>query len=72
MEKDLDKIIVTNIIWRKDGMTANQWLETLPADWRSLATEALFECSKKGWPLTEDNILTTAREIDAKRNPKGW
>lgn len=66
-EKDLNKLLMS------DGKeTAQEWLMTQPERWRSLATEAIYECLKKGWPLHEGNIQMTAREIDAKRNPKGW
>lgn len=66
-ERDLNKILM------EDGReTAAEWLKTQPERWHSLATEAIYECLKKGWPLHDGNIQSTAREIDAKRNPKGW
>ncbi len=46
--------------------------ETQPEAWREIETEAIYECMRKGWPLHVMNIQSTAREIDAKRNPKGW
>ena len=53
-------------------MPASEWLLTQPEAWRPMETEAIYECMRKGWELHIINIQSTAREIDAKRNPKGW
>ncbi len=52
--------------------TAADWLLTQPEQWRSLETEAIYECLNRNWELHVMNIQSTAREIDAIRNPKGW
>ncbi len=69
METDLNKIMMSE---RSHGkQTAAEWLGQ-PEAWREIETEAIYECMRKGWPLHVMNIQSTAREIDAKRNPKGW
>ena len=67
MEKDLNKILMGN-----SKQTAEEWLKTQPEAWREAMTEAIYECLKRGWTLHTMNIQSMAREIDAKRNPKGW
>ena len=66
-EKDLNKLLM------EDGkQTAQEWLMTQPKKYRERATEAIYECLKRGWTLHTGNIQSTARELDAQRNPKGW
>ena len=66
-EKDLNKILM------EDGKeTAQEWLMTQPEAWREIETEAIYECLKRGWTLHTGHIQMIARELDAKRNPKGW
>ncbi len=66
-EKDLNKILM------EDGkQTAQEWLMTQPESWRPEMTEAIYECLKRGWTLHTMSIQSTARELDAQRNPKGW
>jgi hypothetical protein len=67
VQRPLDEIMMD------DGeQTAAEWLLTQPEAWRIRETEAIYACLKKGWPLNVITIQSTAREIDAKRNPKGW
>ena len=66
-EKDLNKLLMEN-----GKQTAQEWLMTQPEKYWERATEAIYECLKKGWTLNEGGILMTARELDAQRNPKGW
>jgi len=66
-EKDLNKLLM------EDGkQTAQEWLMTQPKKYWERATEAIYECLKRGWTLHTGNIQSTARELDAQRNPKGW
>ena len=53
--------------------TVEEWMKkTQPEEWWPIETEAIYECLRRGWPLHIGNIQSTAREIDARRNPKGW
>lgn len=66
-ERDLTKILM------EDGKeTAQEWLMTQPKTWREAMIEAIYECLKRGWTLHIGHIQMMARELDAKRNPKGW
>lgn len=70
METDLNKIMMSE---RSHGkQTAAEWLLTQPEQWRPIETEAIYESMRSGWPLHVMHIQGIAREIDAKRNPKGW
>ena len=66
-EKDLNKLLMS------DGKeTAQEWLMTQPKKYWERATEAIYECLKRGWTLHTAHIQMIARELDAQRNPKGW
>ena len=66
-EKDLNKLLM------EDGkQTAQEWLMTQPKKYWERATEAIYECLKRGWTLHTGHIQMIARELDAQRNPKGW
>lgn len=67
MEQDLSQIMMSN-----GKQTAQEWLMTQPESWREIEIEAIYECLRRGWPLHTAHIHIIAREIDAKRNPKGW
>jgi hypothetical protein len=66
-QKPLEEIMMSN-----GKQTAAEWLKNEPKQYHSLATEAIYECLKRGWPLNVMEIQGIAREIDAQRNPKGW
>ena len=56
-----------------DGtQTAQEWLITQLEVWREIEIEAIYECLRLGMELHKMNIQSTARRLDAKRNPKGW
>lgn len=57
MKEDLNKIILT------DGTTAEEFLASQPASWRSIETSAIYECLKRGWSLHKANIQCMAREL---------
>ena len=67
MEMELSTIMMSN-----GHQTAQEWLMTQTQKYQALAEEARFECLRKGWILNDMTIQSTAREIDALRNPKGW
>jgi|GEM_PF-6312649 len=49
-----------------------EFLATNPPEWYPVLIEGIYECLKRRKPLTWQNVYQTTREIDAKRNPKGW
>ncbi|MBQ5856312.1 MAG: hypothetical protein IIW55_03280 [Bacteroidales bacterium] len=61
-----------NILMEDGSMTAQEFLMTQPERHRALATEAIYECLKRGWTLHIGHIQIIARELDATKNPKGW
>ena len=63
---------LSELMMSNGKQTVEEWLMTQPEEWRDLEIEAIYECLKRGWELHIMNIQSTAREIDAKRNPKGW
>ena len=52
--------------------TIGEWLPEQPKKYHPIIKEAIIECIIHHWELHEMNISSTAREIGAKRNPKGW
>lgn len=71
MERELNKIMIYALA-QSQPIPADQWLETQPAQYHKLAVEAIYECMRKGWELHTMHIQSIARELDAKRFPKGW
>lgn len=69
MEPNLNNIMMSERTHGKQ--TAAEWLQTQPEKWSAIETEAIYECMRRGWPLHIMHIQMIAREIDAKRNPKG-
>ena len=55
-----------------EGKSAREFLATNPPEWYPVLIEGIYECLKRRWPLHSVNIYPIVREIDAKRNPKGW
>ena len=70
MEKDLNKIMMCESVHGKQ--TAAEWVMAQPEEYRELATEAICECMRKGWPLHKMHIQSTAKDIDAKRRPQDF
>lgn len=72
-KKELNKIKVSGIIGpnRPKEMNAEEFLRLFPEDWQPELTEALYECLRRGWQPTENDILTIARENDRKQRAKG-
>jgi hypothetical protein len=69
IEKQLS---LCNIMMSNGKVTAAEWLLTQPKKYRMLATEAIYVCLKKGWPMNKMEIQGIAREIEEKMSPKGW
>ena len=61
----LDELIV-------EDKPAREFLAENPAKWYSVLVEGIYECLKRGLKLHSVNIYPIVRELDAKRNPKGW
>ena len=61
MEKDPNKIKLIN------GKTAAEFLKTVPEEYQSAATKAIFECLRKNWPLMSASIQMITRDITSGR-----
>jgi hypothetical protein len=59
MEKDLNKIKMHS------GKTAAEWLKTQPEEWRSIETEAIYECLNRGITLDTFSIQRMARALNS-------
>ena len=55
-------------IYLKDGRNALQYVMSLSEKYRQIATEAIFECLRLGYPLNNMEITGKAREQQRKRN----
>ncbi len=62
MEEKLSTIYLVN------GQTAFQYIMDLSKRYRQIATEAIFECLRLGYPLNDMEITGKAREMLRKRN----
>ena len=68
MENYGRKIIDYIFGWRS---TALQYLMNVSKKYRQIATEAIFECLRLGYPLNDMEISGKARELLRKRNVIG-
>ena len=59
-------------IYLRDGRNALQYVMSLSEKYRQIATEAIFECLRLGYPLNDMEITGKARELQRKRNAIGW
>ena len=55
-------------IYLVSGQTALQYIMNVSEKYRQIATEAIFECLKLGYPLNNMEITGKARELQRKRN----
>lgn len=62
MEKDLNKIKLLT------GETAAEFLKTVPEEYQSAATEAIYECLHRNWPLIDATIQMITRDIVSGRH----
>ena len=53
------------------GQRALQYLMSVSKKYRQIATEAIFECLRLGYPLNDMEITGKARELLRKRNVIG-
>ena len=61
MEEKLSAIFLRN------GQSALQYVLSLSQEVRLIATEAILECSKLGYPLNDMEITSMARLMQRKR-----
>lgn len=61
MEKDLNKIKLLT------GEIAAEFLKTVPKEYQSAATEAIYECLNRKWPLIDASIQMITRDITGGR-----
>ena len=54
-------------VFLRDGQNAIQYVRNLNPEVRLIATEAILECLKLGYPLNDMEITSKAREIQRKR-----
>jgi len=58
-------------IYLVSGQTALQYIMNVSEKYRQIATEAIFECLRLGYPLNDMEITGKAREMQRKRNVVG-
>ena len=61
MEERLSKLYLRN------GQNALQYVHSLNQGVRQIATEAILECSRLGYPLNDMEITSKAREMQRKK-----
>ena len=55
-------------IYLRNGQNALQYVMSLNEKYRQIATEAIFECLKLGYPLNNMEITGKAREMQRMKN----
>ena len=50
-------------LYLRDGQNAQQYVHGLPAKLKLIATEAILECSRLGYPLNNMDITSKAQEL---------
>ena len=53
-------------IYLRDGRNALQYVMSLSEKYRQIATEAIFECLRLGYPLNDMEITGKAREMQRR------
>ena len=56
----------------RDGRNALKYVQSLRPEVRQIATEAILECSRLGYPLNDMEITSKAREMQRKKIRKNW
>ena len=51
----------------RDGQNALQYVQNLRPELRQIATEAILECSRLGYPLNNMEITSKAREMQRRK-----
>lgn len=54
-------------LYLRDGQNALRYVQSLNPDVRPIATEAIFECLRLGYPLNDMEITSKARELLRER-----
>ena len=62
MEEKLSTIYLVSV------QTALQYIMNVSEKYRQIATEAIFECLRLGYPLNNMEITGKARELQRKKN----
>lgn len=60
MDKHLSEVSL------EDGRSAVQYVQSLPREVRRIATEAILDCLRLDYPLTNLEITSKAREMQRK------
>lgn len=56
-------------IYLRDGRNALQYVMSLSEKYRQIATEAIFECLRLGYPLNNMEITGKARQMRGREMP---
>lgn len=55
-----------SMLYLRNGLTAQQYVLSLDPRFRQIATEAILECSRLGYPLNNMEITSKARELQRR------
>ncbi len=55
------------MLYLKDGQNALQYVRSLNQEVRQIATEAILECLRLGYPLNNMEITSKARDLMRKK-----
>ena len=56
-----------SMLYLKDGQNALQYVRSLNREVRQIATEAILECLRLGYPLNNMEITSKARDLMRKK-----
>ncbi|WP_308595583.1 hypothetical protein [uncultured Parabacteroides sp.] len=56
-----------SMLYLKDGQNALQYVRSLNREVRPIATEAILECLRLGYPLNNMEITSKARDLMRKK-----
>lgn len=54
-------------LYLRDGQSASLYVLNLRPEYRQIATEAILECSRLGYPLNNMEITSKARELQRRK-----
>lgn len=55
----------------RTNLPASLYIASLPVEIRPIATEAVFECLKLGYPINRLEITAMARELQSRKKVNG-
>ena len=61
----MEKKLLT--LYLRDGQNAQQYVHGLPPKLKLIATEAILECLRLGYPLNNMEITSKARELQYRK-----